>query len=408
MSLILRGNVWHYDFIVNGERYRGSTGFSKNEKSKAIKAEENLKVQYREGHSIEMIWEQTRKKISSSKKIPIDFDNLWNIYKSRHKASKKTMSNYMMALKYFVDFSKQNGVKHVGDITEEIVGNFSAYMQSVERAPSTINIFLINIKVIFNRIGEECGLIGNPFSILKKIKFTPDEEREAFTPDELRLIGKHAEGWIFSLCLAAITTGLRKSDICLMKKKNVNLSEDWIKIITKKTKKMVELPILPQLKSHLIEMFEKFPEHEYVFPELARMYLQHPSNITMKMKEFFREIGIKNLEIEVPGYKNKLSKKDIHSFRHTFVYLAAINGIPFPIVQSIVGHSSPAMTRHYMDHARREDKMKYLSEMPTYISSAEHVEVDSPKEKLIDFVNSITPENFYQNKKKLIVLINQL
>ncbi len=36
-----------------------------------------------------------------------------------------------------------------------------------------------------------------------------------------------------------------------------------------------------------------------------------------------------------------------HSLRHTFVSLAANAGVPLAIVQAIVGHSNPAMTRHY-------------------------------------------------------------
>ena len=53
--MFLRGDYWHYDFIVGGVRYRGSTGFKKNEKSKAAEVESKLKVQAREGHSLEMI-----------------------------------------------------------------------------------------------------------------------------------------------------------------------------------------------------------------------------------------------------------------------------------------------------------------------------------------------------------------
>ena len=36
-----------------------------------------------------------------------------------------------------------------------------------------------------------------------------------------------------------------------------------------------------------------------------------------------------------------------HSLRHTFVSLSANAGVPLPVVQSIVGHCSTAMTRHY-------------------------------------------------------------
>ncbi len=36
-----------------------------------------------------------------------------------------------------------------------------------------------------------------------------------------------------------------------------------------------------------------------------------------------------------------------HSLRHTFVSLCRESNAPLSVVESIVGHSNPAMTRHY-------------------------------------------------------------
>lgn len=51
--------------------------------------------------------------------------------------------------------------------------------------------------------------------------------------------------------------------------------------------------------------------------------------------------------IKIEGRRHKTPEATFHSLRHTFVSFAANAGVPLHIVQSIVGHESTAMTRHY-------------------------------------------------------------
>ena len=65
--------------------------------------------------------------------------------------------------------------------------------------------------------------------------------------------------------------------------------------------------------------------------ELSRIF--HAANITMSVR--------------IEGRKHRTPEATFHSLRHTFVSFAANAGVPLHIVQSIVGHESTAMTRHY-------------------------------------------------------------
>lgn len=51
--------------------------------------------------------------------------------------------------------------------------------------------------------------------------------------------------------------------------------------------------------------------------------------------------------VRVEGRSRKSVVASFHSLRHTFVSISANAGVPLPVVQSIVGHCSTAMTRHY-------------------------------------------------------------
>ena len=53
------------------------------------------------------------------------------------------------------------------------------------------------------------------------------------------------------------------------------------------------------------------------------------------------------MSVRLEGRSRKTVVASFHSLRHTFVSLSANAGVPLPVVQSIVGHTSTARTRHY-------------------------------------------------------------
>jgi integrase len=131
-----------------------------------------------------------------------------------------------------------------------------------------------------------------------------------------------------------------------------------------KTRSTVTIPIV----NGLIDYLHSLPDDsEYVHQGLADRYLgPSRSAIGKDVSRFLNEIKIKTDKV-VPGRKKAVKLKDVHSLRHTFCYMAAINGIPRPVVQSIVGHMSPAMTQRYMNHASMEDKREMLATMPALL-----------------------------------------
>ena len=55
------------------------------------------------------------------------------------------------------------------------------------------------------------------------------------------------------------------------------------------------------------------------------------------------------------------------SCRHSFCYYAGLYGIPLSIVQSIVGHMTPEMTKHYSAHASLSAKREQMRQLPEFM-----------------------------------------
>jgi integrase len=416
--MFLRGDFWHYDFVIGGIRYRGSTGYKKHEKDKARAEEERLRVQAREKHSIEMVWEQTKKRMISSNSLEFDEDKVWKVFSSLHSSA----CQYKMSIYhgYWKSIHKSiheahPDVRYVSDVTSIHAIEWYGELRKRTLADTTRNAYISFAKLLFNTLGKTYGIIENPFAELKPLPKNA-VTRDAYTPEELKKIGAYAEGWVYSLCLTAISTGLRKGDICMMKKESVDMENRILSVKTRKTGVTVEIPILPGLYRHFQEMFLAYPDSPYVFPELADLYSNHGTQrtITNGVKNLLHKVGIEDTEKTVEGYAHKVSTKDIHSFRHTFVYMASISGIPLPVVQSIVGHLNPEMTKHYMDHAGRDARLAYMKQLPGYITGGEapkeinivdEIEKRDIKKRILDLINRTSKENFERTKARILKII---
>ncbi len=422
--MFLRGDYWHYDFVVGGIRYRGSTGFKQHEKDKAKAEEERIRVQARDKHSVEMIWEQTKKRLISSNALEFDEEKVWKTFAALHSTAcpqkMKAYRGYWDDI-YTVIHEKHPEVRHVSDVTTIHAIEWYGNLRNAKMANTTKNHYIAFSKMLFKTLGKTYGIIENPFTELKRL---PENAvtRDAYTPEELKKIGAYATGWVYSICLTAISTGLRKGDICMLLKESVDMENRIISIEkTRKTGVSVEIPILPGLYRHLREQYLAHPDSPYVFPELAEMY-SNPNRqrvITENVKRLLHKVGIDDTVKDVQGYAKRVSVKDIHSFRHTFVYMASIHGIPLPVVQSIVGHLNPEMTKHYMDHAGREARLAYMKQLPAYITGGEapeQVNADEMlkeistkpdiKKRILDLLGRTTKENFDRTKARIMRLLS--
>ena len=159
---------------------------------------------------------------------------------------------------------------------------------------------------------------------------------------------------------------------------------------------------MPPLQAYLAKLHEQRQPGEYgeyVLPEHARMYLTNNSGVSYRIKQFLEETcGIATTR-KVSGRSRAVSVKDLHSCRHTFCYYAGLYGLPLAIVQSIVGHMTPELTKHYSAHATLEDKREKLKQLPVFLSLApepqqlpETTEADAERKELIALIQSLPVE----------------
>lgn len=399
MSVRKRGATdYHYEFQQGGRRYWGVCEGCAT-KAEALAYEKRLRDTVKEASaqkSVGALVENFKRELTGGDKITIA--GAFDLYMSKPRRKQPSVQQQQINRSQWNDFVafmkdtypdiehldrvtrahaeayirqlRENGryvriVSYQRDYQGQMVSH--CYSAQTQLSGRTVNAFHKTLKSVFAKLQEDAGILYNPFDF--DMMDNNSESRDAFTPAELKLIGDNLTPFVRPLFIIGICTGLSEGDICTLRWDEIR-DGCWIVRRRRKTGAPLEIPILPPLAAFLEDQKQTSGEQEYILPDHAAMYAQNPSGISYRVKSFLESLGITTTKLG-RGRARATSVKDVHSLRHTFAYLAGCYQIPLPVVQSILGHMSPEMTKHYQAHADREAKEKYLAKLPNFIGQSE-------------------------------------
>ena len=247
-------------------------------------------------------------------------------------------------------------VKDLCGITADMVAEYLACVRT-EVCASTYNARVCVLREIFRTLAGKAGFEEDPW---EGVRLRPEDfhSRRELTMDELkRLLAasqKVGSEW-HTLFLIGIYTGLRLGDCCRLDWSRINIAESVIQVVPQKTKRhhqrLVTIPIHPALGQALMRNVDgnQYGATSFVGPVLPvinEMYCRARWQVCHQLSKIFKAANI-TMSVKVEGRKHRTPEATFHSLRHTFVSFAANAGVPLHVVQSIVGHESTAMTRHY-------------------------------------------------------------
>lgn len=421
MSVMLRGNKFHYRFKLNGKDYSGvCTGCEvpKNSSPKVIAAiekkarqiemecrtkvtqeiaeRENAEAEIRKNRTVRALVENYKYELTGGR--PIAFGEAFALAAAKP-SRRETCSRYAeQRCLYWNDFAAfmTANFPDVLDLSSVRRMHCEAYVRylidhgrfvkettyrvrrrkriktitykySYQISPKTVKEIVGVCKWVFSRLREDAGIVSDPWHDVVLPAQRP-VEREVFTPSELRLIqeGIQTNDFCRPLFMIAANSGLTEGDICCMKWSEFDWATGYLRTRRRKTGVRITLPLLPELIGYL----QSLPRNgEYVLPDHAEMYLRQPSSVSERVKNFLNGLGIVTT-VEVPG-RRAVSVKDLHSMRHVFCYRAKRAGIPESIIKKFVGHAVLAMTEHYADHDTDEELRTEIQKLrPLFVGEA--------------------------------------
>ena len=292
--------------------------------------------------------------------------DVWNEYvksPNRNELAVSTLHSKRNVWMHFANWMERNylAVKDLGGVTGDAISEYLACIR-IDLSASTYNIRVCVLREIFHVLAEKAGLEDDPWA---GVRLRPDDShsRRELTLSEIKRLlaaakkegmrdagrGMRADEW-HTLFLIGIYTGLRLGDCCRLGWSSVNLEQGIIQLIPSKTKRHahgrpVTIPIHPDLLAELVAVP---PEQRagYVLPGIGESYAAARWHVCRPIGRIFQAAGIVT-SVKIEGRRTRTPEATFHSLRHSFVSFAANAGVPLHVVQSIVGHESTAMTRHY-------------------------------------------------------------
>ena len=360
-TIELHGRTYRARWMVDGKYYTRSTGTADREQAETKLAEflEPFKLRDEKdtlallAKKVEGVTAELREIEDAQPAMLIS--EAWDAYErsgTRHDTGKVTMNGYCAQFAAFADWMKINfpNVRELRGVTLSEAEAFAAWLKDKWRA-GTFNKYITLFRYMWRVLADNpaARLNCNPWEKIGKREDTQHTRRE-LTLDELARVCGSVTGETRLLFAIGIYTGLRLGDCCLLDWGCVDLVRRRITTIPRKTKRHAHgKPVIIPLHGVLAAMLAEIPPElrtGYILPETAKAYEHCKALVSRKIQRIFKDAEIKTQTTADDG-KRAMVDVGFHSLRHTFVSLSANAGAPLAVVQAIVGHSNPAMTRHY-------------------------------------------------------------
>jgi integrase len=350
MSVFKNGKFYHYEFILDGRRRRGSTGTAN--KQRAIAEERRHRDRLEKSYS-QVIEEEAREQ--RQKTIQQASDEFLEDYRAKHQSA--TFAEYALG-----HVSSLLGDSLVVEITPSVVKRYQTDRLKEKAGPKTIND---EVQLLLRLCGEQGALIRATLRRDKALKLgLPPSPGRPYSSEEKARMLEEAQKLRTPQLRAALAldlnTGLRDKElreirweqIDLIHKKALTVGKSKTEAGTGRVVPLNEIA-LEALMAHAAWYTRRFGEcrpewHVFAF---GTPLPKDPTRPITSFKTAWTKVRQK------AGVKGRW-----HDNRHTLVTELAESGAGDEVIMSIAGHVSRAMLSRY-SHVRMEAKRRALDEV---------------------------------------------
>lgn len=312
------------------------------------------------------------------------------------------------------------------DMTEDHAEAYAADLQSGGLSGATINKHVALLRLVFRVLSKQAGLRTNVWDALRPAKHRPRGRRELSTV-ELRRVCESAAGELRLLLALGIYSGMRLADCATLTWDAVDFGQGVIMVTPVKTArtsgKQVRIPLHPKLRE-MLEEARREAVGEYVLADTARTYDGRPDTVTDRIQRHFWANGIdchaKGTGQQLDRNANGEPKRDakdrplfvatgrravvsvgFHSLRHSFVSMCRAAGVSLSVVESLVGHSNPNVTRLYT-HTSGGEAERAVAALPSVTGEPEQIRREPLPAWARELVEGLTGKNWKGVKAALL------
>lgn len=351
--------------------------------------------------------------LDEAKNPPLVIADAWTAFErspERPDSGDATLRQYRSEFRRFETWiaKAHPEIKTLRDVSEAHANAYAKDLAEAKASASTFNQHVGFLRLLWRVLRKEAQHTTNPWDVIRRRRLTMAARRE-LTVDELRRVCANAEGEMRLLFALGIYTGLRLGDCATLRWGEVDLVRNVIRRIPMKIARRKKTPIHIPIHAVLSALLSEVPQRQRrndVLPELAQMYRCDSAALSKRIQAHFEASEISTHSDSTEERIKAAVDVGFHSLRHTFVSLCREANAPLAVVEAIVGHSSPAMTRHYT-HVSDHAAGMAVALLPSVIGDSEPtVKKKAPSKTVIAArLKSMTAENWTAVRDELLAAL---
>lgn len=274
-------------------------------------------------------------------------ENYLDFLTNQKKLAKSTLYDYKHTLE---DFNKFFKIKKATSINDSLINDYFIFMKDNGKSIHLMYIAATVLKHYFKYIHERNYIDIDYSNSVPKIKYIRNWNLPSvFTTNEIKKIvegidrnsdvGKRD----YAMIILALRYGLRSSDIVSLTFDEIDWDNNKLKINQVKTKRMVELPLLPEVGNAIIDYLKNSRRESdlpFVFqPAKGPLKILSTTAFYNILNKYIKKANIENIDSRHHGP---------HSLRHSLANELLKNGDTLPDISGILGHSSTEVTKVYL------------------------------------------------------------
>lgn len=393
--LLKRGKTYHAVWQVDGRKFMKTTGEGNRENAEKVLNKfmapfvvedklhtlQSVKASIEAGKAELVVLDEERNP-------PIALDDVWEAFSDspkRKNCGPRTLKEYESHWGQFLHWmsGEHKDLKTLRNVTPAIAESYATHLGKRKISANRFNKHVRLLEYLFRVLKTQGRLESNPWEAIESKTLNTQSRRE-LTIEELRRICDQAKGELRLLLALGIYTGMRLGDCATLRWGEVDMDRGIIRRVPNKTARRHPKPVIIPIHATLRALLTEIPrakQREYVLPGMASRYAKGAYRLTDVIQEHFISCGVNPYKpdtgfVEKVGKDGKTKREHtgtravvevgFHSLRHSFVSLCRGANAPLSVVESIVGHASPAMTRHYT-HTGEEAAVLAVSALPALV-----------------------------------------
>ncbi len=347
MCVFKNGKLYHYEFVLDGRRHRGSTGTA--DRDEAVREESRQRERLEKSYS-QVIEEEAREQ--RRKTIQFAADEFLTDYRAKHQSA--TFAEYALG-----HVSKLLGGSLVVEITPKVVRRYQADRLKEKAGPKTIND---EVQLLLRLCGEQGVLIRATLRRDKALKLPlPASPGRPYSAEEKARMLEEAQKLRTPQMRAALAldlnTGLRDKELREIRWEQIDLIHKRALTVGKSKTEAGTGRVIPLNETALAALVEHAAWYTRRFGECRPEWYVFAFGSPLPADPTRPITSFKTAWIKVR--KEAGVKGRWHDNRHTLVTELAEGGAGDEVIMSIAGHVSRAMLSRY-SHVRLEAKRRAL------------------------------------------------